>query len=311
MTIKANGVLTKIKKTDFAKWEATLWLIKRRLSGGDAIYRVLRVETDRALNQKLKDAIKKRVTAKKIALEEYSFLTADQDNRIFTLNSSETDFVKIQEEIEKGLANPRATRYEELLNSWAIVIQLTHGDQVVYGMRKINAMTQPRKVSTLSSFLFRGTLLVDLSDEQVFTIDLDIDVFVTQGVAFITRKKEFESALNFRKGLEDSRDEVLEECGQRKVFSDVVPLRDYIGDNLHHLRKIAAIKKTAYYRDSTFMENLIKVNKRESWGLVITDGRIMVTAENAELVLTLLSNSRLKSPINLEVFDAVVKKKVE
>lgn len=310
MTNKPNAVLKRIQKTNFKDWEARLWLVKRRLSGKDAVYEVLRVETDKKLKGKLKGAIRKRITGNKIVLEEYSFLSADQDNRIFTIDAGDTDFIKLEEEIKKGVSNPKATRYEELLNSWAMVIELKHGDRVIYGMRKINALTQAKKVSTLSSFLFQNSLLVDLSDEEVFTIDLNLDVFVTDGVAFITHKKDFESALNFRKGMEENRDEVLGEFGQLGVFSDIVPLREYIGANLHHLRKISAIKKSAYYQDSNFMQNLVRVNNDENWGLVITDGRIAVTAENAELVLTLLSNSRLKSPINLEVFDAVVKKKV-
>lgn len=310
MTNNANVVLKRIQKINFRDWETTLWLVKRRLSGKEAVYNVLRVDTDKKLNRKLKAAVKGRITGKKIVLEEYSFLTADQDNRIFILDSSETDFVRIEEEIKKGVANPKATKYEELLNSWAMVIELKRGNQAVYGMRKINALTQAKKVYTLSSFLFQNSLLVDLSDEEVFTIDLNIDVFVADGVAFITRKKDFESALNFRKGMEENRDEVLEEFDRLEVFSDVAPLREYIGVNLHHLRKISAIKRSAYYQDQSFMQNLAQVNNDENWGLVIADGKIVVTADSAELVLTLLSNSRLKSPINLEVFDAVVKKKV-
>ena len=58
------------------------------------------------------------------------------------------------------------------------------------------------------------------------------------------------------------------------------------------------------------MDSLAKVNVQEKWGLVIEDGKIVIDELNVELVLTLLNNSRLKSPINAEVFDAAVKKKV-
>lgn len=310
MTNNATNVLKKIQKTDFKPWEAKLWLVKRRLSGKEAVYSVLRVETDKKLNRRLKAAVTNRLNGKNLVLEEYSFLSADQDDRVFTLDSSETDFVKIEEEINKGLTNPRATQYAELLDSWGLVIEMRHDEQVVYGMRKVNALTQAKKVASLSSFLFRNSLLVDLSDERVFTLDLNLDFFVASGIAFITHKKDFESALNFRKGMEDNRDAVLDEFGKLEVFSDVGPLRDYIGVNLHHLRKISAIRKSGYYQDRSFMENLIKVNQERKWGLLIAGGKITVTAENAETVLTLLSNSRLISLINEEVFDALVKKKV-
>jgi hypothetical protein len=237
-------------------------------------------------------------------------LSADQDDRIFTLESSETDFVKIQAEINKGLANRKASTYDELLNSWAFVIELNKGDQTIYGMRKVNSLTQAKKVASLSSFLFQKSLLVDLSDKQVFTLDLNIDFFVFEGFAFITHKRDFESVLNFRKGMEENRDTVLDEFTTLGVFSDIAPMRDYIGVNLHHLRKISAIRKSAYYKDKTFMAALVKVNKDENWGLLMSDGKITITEDNAETVLTLLSNSRLRSPINQELFDALVKKKV-
>jgi hypothetical protein len=111
--------------------------------------------------------------------------------------------------------------------------------------------------------------------------------------------------------MENNRDVVLDEFGVLGLFNDIEPIRKIVGSNLHLLRMISTIQKSKYYKDKAYMENLIKLNETESWKLVITDGRIVVTEENVELVLTLLNNNRLKSPINQEVFDAQVKKKVK
>jgi hypothetical protein len=43
---------------------------------------------------------------------------------------------------------------------------------------------------------------------------------------------------------------------------------------------------------------------------VVVKGVIIITEANVDLVLTLLNNGRLESPINQEMFDASVKKKV-
>ena len=53
------------------------------------------------------------------------------------------------------------------------------------------------------------------------------------------------------------------------------------------------------------------VSKAENWPLTFENNAIVVSEANVDLVLTLLTNSRLKSPINQEVFDAMVKKKVK
>ncbi|MEO6543413.1 MAG: Kiwa anti-phage protein KwaB-like domain-containing protein, partial [Nitrospiraceae bacterium] len=194
--------------------------------------------------------------------------------------------------------------------SWAYVIEIRQDHKAVYGFRKINSLTQAKKVHSLSSYIFRGQLLVDVDEEKIFTIDPHIDFFVYEGTVFITSKKGFESALNFRKGMEDNRDIVLEDFKIAGFFTDVEPIRKMVGSNLHLLRKMSAIQKSGYYKDKAFIESLIKINAAEDWGLLIKDGKIVINDENVELVLTLLNNSRLKSPINHEVFDAQVKKKV-
>ena len=94
------------------------------------------------------------------------------------------------------------------------------------------------------------------------------------------------------------------------IFKDVEPIRKTVGSNLHLLRKISAIQKSGYYKDKGFLKQLINVSKSENWPLIFENEMIVISDDNVDLVLTLLNNSRLKSPINAEVFDASVKKKV-
>ncbi len=303
--------LKQLRHADLKPWTASMWLVKRRLDIQKAAhYSVVRVELDRKLQAKLKRTVVERVQGKEYKLDEYDFLTADQDDRLLTINASDTDFSKIQAEIDKGLVNKKVEQYEDLLDSWAFVVKLVHDGNAVYGVRKINKFTQSTKVGAVSYFLFEDKKLVDLEDKKIFTLDTHIDFFVFDGATFITNKKEFESAMNFREGMEKNRDSVLTEFADLNVFSDVEPIRIIVGANLHLLRKISAIQKSGYYKDKTFLANLIKLNHSEGWGLVIDDGKIVVDEANVELVLTLLNNSRLRSPINQEVFDAAVKKKV-
>jgi len=305
-----STLLKELKAADFRRWVTTLWLVKRHLSGGEAGYSVLRVDTEKKLQSKLRTIITEKVQGREYKIEQYSFLSADQDDLVFTIDVAETDFSKIKAEIENGLDNSKAENYEDLLNSWAYVIQVKHKDTSLYGLRKINSLTQAKKITSFASFIFRNHLLVDLGDEQVFTIDKRIDFFAYRTTAFITNKKAFETALNFRKGMEKNRDDVLREFLSLGLFKTVEPIRKAVGSNLHFLRKVSAIQTSGYYKDGGFMEKLINVNKNENWGLTIEGDQIVVSEDNVDLVLTLLNNSRLKSPINQEVFDAAVKKKV-
>ena len=207
MAAKIAKKLTHLRQTDFKPWAMTLWLVKRHLDvSKQAHYSVLRVDVDKKLQNKLKKAVTDRVQGGDYKLEPYDFLTADQDNQIFTIESSETDFIKIQGEVEKGLANQKVEKYEDLLDSWAYVVKLEHDGSIVYGVRKINKFTQATKVKSVSYFLFEDKKLVDLEDKKIFAIDTHIDFFAYDGTTFITNKKEFESALNFREGMEKNRD---------------------------------------------------------------------------------------------------------
>ncbi len=312
MTSKIDKQLQAVRRADFKLWSANLWLVKRRPLGADRIarYSVLRVDLDKKLENKLKRKATERIQNPNFTLEEYDFLTADQDDRLLTLDATDTDFAKIQAEIDQGLDNAKVDKYEDLLDTWAFVIKLQHGDQVVYALRKVNKFTQATKVASVSYFIFDDKKLVDLEDKKVFALDLHIDFFVYEGTAFIANKKEFESAMNFRDGMEKNRDALLSEFETLKFMTDVESMKKVVGSNLHLLRKLSAIQKSGYYKNPSFMASLLKINIQENWGLVIEKGQIVVDESSVDLVLTLLNNSRLKSLINAEVFDAAVKKKV-
>jgi hypothetical protein len=311
MVAKIAKKLALLRQTDFKAWTTTLWLVKRRLDiHRQAHYSVLRVDVDKKLQNKLKKAVTDRVQGADYKLEEYDFLTADQDNRLFTIDSAETDFPKIQNEVDKGLANHKVEKFEDLLDSWAYVIKLEQDGTVVYGLRKINKFTHAAKVKAVSYFLFEDQKLVDLEDKKVFAIDTHIDFFSYDGTTFITNKKEFESALNFREGMEKNRDVILGEFVALKVFSDVEPIRKVVGSNLHLLRKMSSIQKSAYYKNKEFLKDLHARNIEKGWNLTIQNGAIVIDEANVDFVLKLLNNERVESQINHEVFDAVVKKKV-
>lgn len=310
VTTSANQSLQTLRGTDFKHWLTTFWLVKRKLSQQQAKYSILKVDTDARLEQKLKHAITAKIGDQGYQLDAYDFLTTDQDNGLLTIESAATDVTLIQAEIDKGTANPKVEKYEDLLDSWAMVIKLEHQDKAVYAYRKIHKFTNPAKLAHVSFLQFKDQELKDLDQQEIFTIDTQVDFFSYEGTTFIANKKEFESTLNFRAGMEKNRDVVLQEFVDLNIFSDASLLKEHIGANLNYLRKVSSIQKSGYYKDAQFLQELVKVNEQKGWGLVIENGAIVINEASIDLVLTLLNNGRLESPINHEMFDAPVKKKV-
>lgn len=310
VTTSANQSLQTLRGTDFKHWLTTFWLVKRKLSQQQAKYSILKVDTDARLEQKLKHAVTAKISDQGYQLDAYDFLTTDQDNGLLTIESAATDVTLIQAEIDKGTANPKVEKYEDLLDSWAMVIKLEHQDKALYAYRKIHKFTNPAKLAHVSFLQFKDQELKDLDQQEIFTIDTQVDFFSYEGTTFIANKKEFESTLNFRAGMEKNRDVVLQELVDLNIFSDASLLKEHIGANLNYLRKVSSIQKSGYYKDAQFLQELVKVNEQKGWGLVIENGAIVINEASIDLVLTLLNNGRLESPINHEMFDAPVKKKV-
>lgn len=310
MTTSAHEHLQALRGTDFKYWLTTVWLVKRKLSQQQARYSVLKVDTDAKLEQRLKQAVTAKIGDKGYALDAYDFVTTDEQDTLLTIDSAATDVTLIQAEIDKGTANAKVEQYEELLDSWAMVIKLEHQDKALYAYRKINKFNHAARLSHVSFIQFKDKELKDLDEKEIFTIDTQVDFFTYQGTTFIANKKEFESTLNFRAGMEKNRDVVLQELVDLKIFSDASLLKQHIGANLNYLRKVSSIQKSGYYKDAKFLEELIKVNDQKSWGLLVENGAIVINEASIDLVLTLLNNGRLESPINHEMFDAPVKKKV-
>jgi hypothetical protein len=310
VTTNVKHTLQTLRASDFKHWVTTLWLVKRKLSQQQAKYSVLKVDTDSKLEQKLKNAVTEKILDHDYQLDDYDFLTADQDKGLLTIASSDTDVTLIQAEIEKGTANAKVEQYEQLLDSWAMVIKLEHQDKAIYAYRKINKFNHAARLSHVSFIQFKDQELKDLDEKEIFTIDTQVDFFTYDGTTFIANKKEFESTLNFRAGMEKNRDVVLKEFVDLNIFNDASLLKEHIGANLNYLRKVSSIQKSGYYKDAKFMEELVKVNQLKNWGLQVENGAIVINEASIDLVLTLLNNGRLESPINHEVFDAAVKKKV-
>ena len=310
MTTSAAKKLKALKSLDLGRWTATFWLIKRKTVQREAVYSVLRVDIDPKLQKRFKGYLKQQLQGRNFHLDEYEFSNADTDDVLLTIDADATDFVKVAKAIDEGFDNPLAREYADLLNSWAYVVQFENGSQHLFAWRKINSMTDPRKALSRKATFFSNHRLIDVDDEQVFLIDPRFDFFVFEGITYIANKREFESSMNFRAGMKDNCNELLVEFHSLGFLSDVAPIREYVGDNLHHLRKLASIRKAGYYEKPDYLARLMQVSAEEGWDLKIVNGKILVEPETIELLLKLLNNDRLRSPINNELFDSAAKKTV-
>ncbi|EFC1510958.1 DUF4868 domain-containing protein, partial [Escherichia coli] len=240
ITNKFKKQLKEIKEIDFSEWSVSFWLVKRKIAQKKANYDVLRVRTDKKLQKRFLGYLKKQLQNKDFHLALYDFNNADGDDTLFTLDTNVTDFVKVAVKIENGFNSPFAQSYDELLNSWAYISVFEKDDKKLYAWRKINSDTQPKKVRSKNAVFFQNHKLVDIEDKEVFLIDPVYDFFVYDGTTFIANKKQFESSMNFREGMKANSEEVLTDFIALNIFDNVDIIREFVGINLHHLRKLSS-----------------------------------------------------------------------
>ncbi|HNR14657.1 MAG TPA: DUF4868 domain-containing protein [Thermodesulfobacteriota bacterium] len=309
MSNKTRKQLKEIKSEDFGGWAASFWLIKKRTSK-ESPYSALRVDMDRKLQNRFRRYLKQQLQGKDFHLAEYDYNNADGDDALFTIDAETTDFTKVVAEIGKGFSNQRVTSHEELLRSWAYVILFEKDDRKLYAWKKISADTQPKKAAAKDLAFFLNKKLVDLDDKEVFMIYPRYDFFVYGGTTFIANKRQFESSMNFREGMKAKAAQVIQDFIDSGKFENTERITRYVGENLHHLRKMASILKAGYYKQTDYIQQMIVVSKSEGWELNVKNGKVVVEDETIELLLKLLNNDRLRSPINNEVFDAAAKARV-
>jgi hypothetical protein len=305
------SIFNQVKSISWSEATVSFYVAKRRLINREAKYDLLQVNIDENLRRKLRNIICNKVASSNQALE-YDFNTSDLDDNVLGITTQETDLQGIIDIITSEAPPSFADTYESLIGSWLYIARLDFPAQPpLYSVRRVSEGWSAKKITQLVSMIFQNNMLVDLDQREIFRTDGKVDFFSFDGIIFIADKKNFETSLNFREGMERNRDEIVEELRDISIFEDANEISLLVGNNIKRLRKLSQVKKAGYYRDDDFMSNLKIVNEEESWGIrYSSDGKLCITEDDIDTVLKVLNNDRLTSKVNQENFDVDVKHKL-
>lgn len=304
-------IFDEVKSIDLTNAIVSFYIVKRRLVQRTASYEVMMVNIDDNLKKKIRKIANDKISASNNALE-YDFNTADFDDNFLSILTIETDFQFIIETIQRNPGPNFVEKNQDLLDSWLYIGRLDiNGCKPIFSVRKVSSNWKAAKVSQLVNMIFSNNMLIDIEQKEIFSIDGKIDFFAFGDAIFIADKRNFETALNFREGMERNRDQIVQDFKNIELFVDADEVANLVGDNMRRLRKLSQVKKSGYYANPGFLSNLKRVSDEEGWGIEYSsDGRLIATEENIDTVLKVLNNDRLKSPINQENFDVDVKHKL-
>ncbi|EPB6722122.1 Kiwa anti-phage protein KwaB-like domain-containing protein [Vibrio sp. Vf1514] len=305
-----NQKLSTLKGLDIDSGTASLWVVKTRIENKKMKYTCRWVDIDddeesvTYLAGKLKLIVKNNINSHD-EIEEYDFISKPEDSTFLNMASNNTNMSLIQSKVDQPGNEHPANHEKHILNSSGYIIKIQIGQKYLYAYVRTAGAWNTKKVSTAFWSAFTGEKMVGLSDDKLFKIEDHIDFISYEGELFISNKRSFESAMNFKEGMKEKKDELIADFNSLNLFSTTKPINDYIGDDARHLRSVSSIHDKGFYKDQNFMKNLRKLNASERWGLNIdSNGVIIPEQDKIKLLLTLLNDLRLKSQLSGNVYDA-------
>ncbi len=294
-----------LKDLDFTSCTVSLAVVREYKRDRVSHYIVRYVPTDEKLETRLRSIMLRKINSAN-AFEEYTYDCPEpEEDLVRTLEYESTDFFRIIESLSE--LNPEENiieSVEELVmsKSYLIVLRNEEGIQVV-GFKRLPENWKMKKNKGLIPLLFRENRFEDLEDENVFSISNSVDFIYYNEFLFILSKKDFETGLNFRKGMMAKAEVFYEEVKKTELFVNMEVLTNRVGNNQRYLRKIATVKNLGYYRDQQFLQRFRQVSERKDWGVQFENGQIVITEETLDTVLAVLQNKRLHSELTVEDFD--------
>ena len=261
-------------------------------------------DSDTYLAGKLKSIVKNSITSHD-SIEAYDFISKPEEKTFLNIASNETNMTLVQEKVDQPGNEHIANNEKHILNSTGYIIKIQIGQQYVYAYTKTAGSWNTKKVSTALWSAFTGEKMVGLSDNKIFRIENYVDFISFDQDIFIANKRAFESAMNFKEGMKEKKNKLIQEFNELGIFSTTVPINEFVGEDARYLRSMSSIHDKGFYKNINFMSNLKSLNESESWGLNISDdGLITPEADKIKLILTLLNDLRLKSMLSGNMYDA-------
>jgi hypothetical protein len=295
--------LAELKAFDLAAADVSVWVFKTSPGeDGRPRYSGRWVGITEELASRLRGAVGSCLApiAETIA---YDILAQNNEASALTLQSDETHAHLIFAAVAEPTPKRKVRGIQDLANSVFCVATFVHGGKTLLAVRKTDASWSTRRTSGVIRMIFRDEEL-DLEEAPGFTIRPDFDFFILDDHVFVRAKNNFESVLSYKVGHQSAFTDLKNETDFVKIFSDIGPLDEYVGNNKIHLRRAVAIQQKALYKDAAFMKRLLAEHKKMNLSITFDeDGRIVPTVESGRDIFQALLNHRLDSRLTLEIFD--------
>lgn len=295
--------------TDFTNWRefdydnstVQLWVFKK--SSTSAKFRAWHVRTDEQVETLFRDTIKSE-TLRITETVAYSHVSQNNESSCLQhpLERSE-GLIALLQVVDAPEAENTDAQLKQLKGAVGYLVKFQNGSETVYAIRKTAPTWRPVVRNKMINVIFvNGELSV--VPEESFTFDSYFDFYCLNETIFVASKKAYESAVSDKAVYKKSFDDLTVDPQFISIFKDMTPLKNYVGQNAMHLRRMTVIQQKALYARPDFSNRLMTVNEVRGWGIKF-DGneKIDVCADTARVVIQVLLDHRLLSEVTENTYD--------
>lgn len=295
--------LDDLKQFDFEAALTTLWVFKVSGAANEAPrYNGRWVETTDDVQNALRQIATQQIGFIEETLE-YSLTAQNNEASMMTLEGELTHAGLLMESAAQELDVKKVTKVSEIQNSPFYAAKFTNNDEALFAIKKTSNGWKLKRTKEVRRIFFQGDRL-SLDERASFELEKNFDFFIFRDTVFMRDKNRSESVLKYKQAHLEDFTQLQDEPEFANIFSEMKALVDYIGNNKMQLRRAAAIRQKAHYKDEGFMGRL-----REKYGSqklkldFDQDGKILATQDNAADIMTALLDHRLSSVFSESVYD--------
>lgn len=295
--------------TDFSEWrlfnydDATiqLWVFKK--SSTAEKFRAWHVRTDQAIETLFRSAIKseiERITESAT----YSPIAQTNENSCLAHSLEHSDgVIALFDTVDRPENENTDAQLKHLKGAAGYVVKFQVADNIVYAVRKTAPTWKPKVRKSFINAIFRNGEL-SATPEESFSFDSYYDFYGFNETIFMASKRSYETIVSDKQIYEKSFTDLAIDSDFAKIFNNVVPLQEYVGNNAMQLRRIAVINEKGLYRDDKFCSKLKKISSERKWGLNFdANDKLIVCTVTARTIMQVLLDHRLLSEITEITYD--------
>ena len=295
--------------TDFADWktfnydDATvqLWVFKKSTAASK--FRAWHVRTDGTIEQLFRDTIKREVAATTEAVA-YSPISQNNESSclIHALEESE-GLIALLDRVDAPEAENVDAELKHLKGAAGYLVKFQLDGHIVYAIRRTAPTWRPKLRSSLINAIFHNGEL-SATPEETFSFDSFFDFYCLNETIFVKAKRAYESTMSEKKVYQRSFEELAVDTYFTSLFSDIQPLKDYVGNNAMQLRRVTVIQQKALYMRPGFSQKVKTVNEARNYGLNFdASDKIVACQDTAKTIMQILLDHRLLSEITDTIYD--------